>query len=238
MSYQPSFKRGLSYDKLSDPYLDYKFIFRYDNIIAFGILDSSNSITMFENIASSDHYIEDIFGIRATKVFKKAQQDIAYLMAMKIAVHFSNKDGYFVPMQQKGVPNVNLKQIIGNGVKKRLMSVENQDLGDIDAVVVDVINRKMYLLEIKYYKPAINHKEMLIKDKKIYEDINKILARTEWFEKNIADIQNAWELEEGNYEVETILITGRPNYFGKQIEGEYEKLKYSTFDGILRADKL
>ncbi|WP_421383158.1 zinc ribbon domain-containing protein [Bacillus salacetis] len=234
LTYGPSNEEEYILNYLTDPYMDFKFIFRYEGLLAFGVLDSSNSISMLSNITSSDHFIDKLFGFQATKVFKKAQQDIAYLMAMKIAEHFYKNDRYFVPLQQKGVPNVNIKQIIGNGIKKRLMSNENQDLGDIDAVVVDLVKRKIFLMEIKFFKPAVNQREMLLKDKKIYEDINKILARAEWFEKNILDVKMAWGLEHSNYEVETILITGRPNYYGEKIGKEFRKVKHLTFDGILR----
>jgi hypothetical protein len=234
MTYRPTFKAGDTYDNLYNPHMDYKFIFEYEDLIAFGVLDSSNSITMFENIASSDHFIEDIFGIKATMPFKKAQQDISYLISMKIAEHFSNKEGFFVPMQQKGVPNVNIKLISGNGIKKRIVNDLNQDLGDIDAVIVDLVNKKISLIEVKYYKPSINNREMIKKDKKIFEDIKKILAREEWFKKNLSEIIKAWGLEMGDYTIETILVTGRPNYFGKQIEEEYKNIKYHTYDSILR----
>lgn len=108
ISYKPSLKEGDSLDKLSDPYMDYKFIFEFENLLAIGGMDSANSITIFENISSSDHFIQDIFGKSATKVFKKAQENIAYLIGMKIAEHFSKKDNYFVPTQQRGVPLINL----------------------------------------------------------------------------------------------------------------------------------
>ncbi|MDR4222310.1 hypothetical protein FO518_33060 [Priestia megaterium] len=234
MAYRPSFKKGNTYDKLSDPYMDYKFIFEYDNMLAFGILDSSNSITMFENISTSDHFIEDIFNKKATKVFQMAQRDISYLMGMKIAEHFSKKQRFYVPMQQKGVPNVNIKTIVGNGIKKRIVNERNQDLGDIDALAVDITNKKILLMEIKYYKPSTNNLEMLKKDKKIFEDIEKIKARAEWFNNNIESVVKAWKLEAGEYTVNTLLITGRANFYGEQIEKETEGIQYYTYDGIMR----
>lgn len=64
---------------------------------------------------------------------------------MKIAEHFSKKN-YFVPTQQKDAPLINFKTINGNGVKKKIVSGNNIDLGDIDAVCVDTQNKKLILI--------------------------------------------------------------------------------------------
>ncbi len=236
LTYKPTFNKDMTLDELANPHLDYKFILTYDNILAFGLFDSSNSITMFENLSTTDHFIEEIFGKKASKKFKQAQSKISTLMGIKIATHFANKPGFFVPMQQKNVPHINLKIIKGNGVRKRIVDVNNQDLGDIDAVTVDENNKTILLIEIKYYKPTTNLREIHLKDKKIYEDIDKILARAKWFEENLSDVITAWDLKHDNYKIETLLVTGRPNFYGKQIESEYKgQIKYYTYDGILRS---
>ncbi|MFE4039628.1 hypothetical protein [Priestia sp. YIM B13489] len=234
LSYKPSYKES-DVDNPSNSHMDYKFLFEYENMLAIGTADSLNSMTMFENIASSDHFIQDIFGQSATKVFKKAQENIAYLIGMKIAEHFAIKEEYFVPTQQKNVPLVNFKTVIGKGIKKKIVSKSNMDLGDIDAVCVDTKNKIIVLMEIKYYKPAISNLDMLKKDKKILEDIPKIKARAEWFKANVTDVINAWGLEPGSYKVSTYLVTGRPNFYGEQIEKENENIFYFTYDKILRS---
>ncbi|RUT43273.1 hypothetical protein EJP82_20890 [Paenibacillus anaericanus] len=234
MTYNPTYNSGDSFYKLNNPHMDYKFIYNFEDLLAIGFLDSSNSITIFENVSTSDHFIEDIFGKSSTKVFKKAQRDISYLMGMKIADYFSERKGFYVPMQQKGVPNINIKTIVGNGIKKRIVNRENQDLGDIDAVVVDIVHKEILLFEIKYYKPATNNLDMLKKDKKIFEDINKILERAKWVEENISDIIEAWNLDTSSYTLKTLLITGRPNYYGEQVQREMNNIEYYTFDSIFR----
>ncbi|MGC2878317.1 hypothetical protein [Bacillus subtilis] len=234
MSYKPSFKESDTLDKLSDPYMDYKFIFEYENLLVIGVMDSANSITIFENVSSSDHFIQDIFGKSATKVFKKAQANISYLIGMKVAEHFLKKDNYFVPIQQKGVPLINFKTVHGNGVKKKIVNENNMDLGDVDAVCIDTKNKILILMEIKYYKPAVKNADMIKKDKKILEDIPKIKARAEWFKYNMEHVCKAWGLEFSSYTVSTYLVTGRPNFYGKQIENDNKEIFYFTYDEILR----
>lgn len=234
LTYKPIPKNKRNPKTLYDPHLDYKFIFEYENMIAIGIMDSANSITMFENIASSDHFIEEVFGSRATKIFQKAQSDIAYLMGMKIAVQFAVKEGFYVPMQEKGVPNVNIKTVKGNGIKMRIFNCNNQDLGDFDAVVIDLKNKKILIFEIKYFKPSMNFRELYLKDKKIMDDIPKIIARHEWMYEHRREVVRAWGLEAGEYSVETLLMTGRPNFYGKEVEKMDERVRYVTFDEVLR----
>lgn len=91
-------------------------------------------------------------------------------MAYKIAYHFDKINDYYVPKIHNGIPNINIKIIQGNGVRKRIVDGNNQDLGDVDVIVVDIINKKIFNIEIKYYKPQL----VLKKDKKIFEDITKI----------------------------------------------------------------
>ncbi|MEL7566407.1 MAG: hypothetical protein AAGU27_16205 [Dehalobacterium sp.] len=231
LGYYPSYSTGQTYDKLADPYMDYKFIFEFDNILAIGLLDSANSITMFENIISSDHFVQDIFGEGATKIFKKAQQKIATLMAIKIALRYVGKDNWYVPMLNEYVPYVNVKNIQGHGVRLKILSSQNQDLGDIDLIVLDRINHKFIIYEIKYYKPTMNIRQLITKDKKILEDIEKIKTREQWFNDNIREITIAWGLEQANYSVETVVVTARPNYYGTRLE-EYG-VRYMTYHSAL-----
>ncbi|MGZ0042033.1 hypothetical protein [Paenibacillus ottowii] len=226
--------RSNKYKKFSNPHMDYKFIFRFDNIISLGELDSSNSITIFENISVTDHFVSEFYGHDATRPFKKSQEKISTLMAYKISSHFMENDNYFVPLLEKGVPHVNVKNINGNGVKRNIVSNDNKDLGDLDAIVVDKNQKKLIIFEIKYYKPAVELTEVLSKDKKIYDDIKKIQNRAIWVENNLSNLIKAWNLEESSYNVETILVTARPNFFGKELEETYTNIRYETYDSILK----
>jgi hypothetical protein len=76
---------------------------------------------------------------------------------------------------------------------------------------------------------------MLKKDRKIFEDVSKILARAEWFKENNEYVIKAWGLNTGDYSVETFLVTGRPNFYGKNLEEENEGIKYFTYDEIMRS---
>ncbi|MCE5169901.1 hypothetical protein LQV63_11320 [Paenibacillus profundus] len=233
ITYIPTYRKGNPLIELLDPYMDYKFLFEYENLIAFGVLDSGNSISIFDNLSVTDHYIQDIFGERATTPFKKAQEKIASLMAYKIAYHFDKINDYYVPKIHNGIPNINIKIIQGNGVRKRIVDVHNQDLGDVDVIVVDIINKKIFNIEIKYYKPSTGFIEILKKDKKIFEDITKIKKRSQWIKENTDTLITAWELPLYEYLIETIVVTARPNYFGKELEKQ-EQVIYKTFDEILR----
>ncbi|WP_442603983.1 hypothetical protein [Paenibacillus sp. KN14-4R] len=235
MTYRPTYEKGKPLIELLNPHMDYKFIFEYENLIAFGVLDSGNSITIFDNLSVTDHYIHDIFGERATAPFKKAQEKIATLMAYKISNHFDKINDYYVPKIHNGIPNINIKIIQGNGVRKKMVDHNNQDLGDVDALVVDMKNMKVLIIEIKYYKPSTGLIEILRKDKKIFDDLTKIKKRAQWIKDNIDALTTAWGLPHNEYLIETIIVTARPNYFGKELEKQ-EKVIYKTFDEILRVN--
>lgn len=227
--------KGTSKQKLSNPHLDYKFIFKYENFIAIGLLDSSNSITVFKNLAMSDHFVEEMFGSRATIPFKKAQEKISTLIAYKIALHFQDRYDYYVPSIEKDIPYVNIKMFQGNGIRKKIVNELNQDLGDLDAIVINKLKKEVIIFEIKYYKPASELTEILKKDKKIFDDVDKIQRRAIWVKENMKDIITAWNLQDSEYSVKTYLITARPNYFGKQIEAENANINYFTLNSILNS---
>lgn len=227
--------KGTSKQKLSNPHMDYKFIFKYENFIAIGLLDSGNSITVFKNLAMSDHFVEEMFGSTATIPFKKAQEKISTLIAYKIALHFQDRHDYYVPSIEKDIPYVNVKMFQGNGVRKKIVSELNQDLGDLDAIVINKLKKEVIIFEIKYYKPASELTEILKKDKKIFDDVDKIQRRAIWVKENMKDIITAWNLQDCKYTVKTYLITARPNYFGKQIEAENANINYFTLNSILNS---
>ncbi|NMI03207.1 hypothetical protein HF638_04430 [Paenibacillus sp. SZ31] len=235
ISYFKYESKGDSKYRLSNPHMDYKFIFKYENFIAIGFFDSANSITVFKNLAMSDHFVEEMFGSRATLPFKKAQEKISTLIAYKIALHFQNKYDYYVPIIEKDIPYVNIKMFQGNGIRKKIVNSSNQDLGDLDAVVINKVKKEVIIFEIKYYKPASELTEILKKDKKIFDDIDKIQRRAAWVRENMDDVITAWNLQENEYTVKTYLVTARPNYFGKQIETENADISYFTLDGILNS---
>ncbi|WP_413404676.1 hypothetical protein [Paenibacillus amylolyticus] len=227
--------KGNSKQRLSSPHMDYKFIFKYENFIAMGLLDSANSITVFKNLAMSDHFVQEMFGSKATMPFKKAQEKISTLIAYKIALHFHDKYDYYVPYIEKDIPYVNVKMFQGNGVRKKIVNELNQDLGDLDAIVINKLKKEVIIFEIKYYKPASELTEILKKDKKIFDDIDKIQRRATWVKENMKDIIAAWNLQDCEYIVKTYLVTARPNYFGKQIETENANINYFTLDSILNS---
>ncbi|WFA82655.1 hypothetical protein [Paenibacillus amylolyticus] len=111
----------------------------------------------------------------------------------------------------------------------------NQDLGDLDAIVINKLKKEVIIFEIKYYKPASELTEILKKDKKIFDDIDKIQRRATWVKENMKDIIAAWNLQDCEYIVKTYLVTARPNYFGKQIETENANINYFTLDSILNS---
>lgn len=161
--YKATYNAGID---LIDPHLDYKFLLEYQGMLFLGVADSLESINIFENISITDHFINEILDEVALKPFKKAQEKIAILMALKIGLHFSSKSGFFVPQVKNGVPAYNIKLIKGNGVRKHIRNQDNQDLGDVDLVIVDKREDKLILIEIKYYKPTVSFSEIRKKDKK------------------------------------------------------------------------
>jgi hypothetical protein len=68
---------------------------------------------------------------------------------------------------------------------------------------------------------------------KIYDDIPKIRKRANWVRQNFDKISVAWGLNLSDIKIFNVIVTPRPNYYGKQVELNYGDFKYFTLNDII-----
>lgn len=91
------------------------------------------------------------------------------------------------------------------------------NLGDIDAMAINLENHEVILYELKFFKPAVSFKEMLYSDKrKLVNDeiVRKMMNRQDAVEENLdAVIAFIGGDQDINYTVKSVLVTIRSNYY-------------------------
>ena len=166
-------------------------------------------------------------------MFAKAQRNISNYFSYCVAdLLFSN--GYELPLEKyysNDCIRVEIEKIDING-KNILVK-----LGDIDVLALNRKRKEILLFELKYYKPAVEYKDMFIRDKSIIIDkevIRHIKDRESAIEKNIdAVVKFITGKEENGYSVNSILLSPRTNYYGLC----QEEVKYLTWDKLCESAK-
>lgn len=218
----------------SEIFLELFCFYEVDDYIAFGNFDMAQSIYIFEKFLLSGHFL-DVFkqGISSKKMFAKAQRNISNYFSYCVAdLLFSN--GYELPLEKyysNDCIRVEIEKIDING-KNILVK-----LGDIDVLALNRKRKEILLFELKYYKPAVEYKDMFIRDKSIIIDkevIRHIKDRESAIEKNIdAVVKFITGKEENGYLVNSILLSPRTNYYGLC----QEEVKYLTWDKLCESAK-
>lgn len=205
-----------------------------DNIV-FGNIDLSQAIFIFEKLLLSGHFL-DVFkkSLSKNNIFVQAQKTISKYFSYCVAdLLFSN--GYELPMEVyegKLCIRAEIEHIVVNG-KDILTNSEGAPLGDIDVLALNSQKKEILLFELKYYRPALNYKDMFLRDKNIIVDkkvIHHIKARESAIARNTnAVVKFIKGKEESGYSVKSVLLTPRTNYYGIC----QEEVEYLTWDQLL-----
>ena len=129
-----------------------------------------------------------------------------------------------------------IEHIVVSG-KNILADRKNAPLGDIDVLALNSKKKEILLFELKYYRPALDYKEMFLRDKSIIIDkevIRHIKARESAIVMNTnAVVKFIKGKEESGYSVKSVLLTPRINYYGIC----QEEVEYLTWDQLLKSVK-
>ena len=209
-----------------------------DNII-FGNIDLVQTVFIFEKFLLSGHFL-DVFkkGLSNNKIFVQAQRTITKYFSYCVAdLLFSN--GYELPMETyegNRCIRAEIEHIVVSG-KNILADRKNAPLGDIDVLALNSKKKEILLFELKYYRPALDYKEMFLRDKSIIIDkevIRHIKARESAIVMNTnAVVKFIKGKEESGYSVKSVLLTPRINYYGIC----QEEVEYLTWDQLLKSVK-
>lgn len=121
--------------------------------------------------------------------------------------------------------------IVDSKVKKinriRILDENNQDIGDIDVLIINIIKKKIIITEVKDFSftksPYEIHQEYLKvfcdqNDKLCY--ISKHKRRVEWMKKHLQDIIKHYHLDSVNWKIDDLLIVNEDI-----VSNEYYHLK-------------
>lgn len=218
-------------------YLELFCFYEINDYIVFGNFDLAQTVSIFEKFLLSGHFL-DIYkkGLSRNKLFVQAQRTISKYFSYCVAdLLFSN--GYILPMEvYKGnlCIRAEIEHIVVDG-KDILVDSEKNLLGDIDVLALNCKKKEILLFELKYYKPALDYKEMFLRDKSIIVDkevIHHIKARESAIVLNSnAVVKFITGKEESGYSVKSVLLTPRTNYYGIC----QDEVKYLTWDQLLKA---
>lgn len=208
--------------------------YEVSQFVVFGNFDFAQTISMFEKFLLSGHYI-DIYkeNISQNKEIKKAQNALSKYFSASVADYLSCC-GYDLPMESYldvDIPRAEIEKIDVQG-KNILINENNEKMGDIDVLALNQEKKEILVFELKFYKPTISMKDMLLRDRSLVEGkdvFRHIREREEAIRNNVDEVVNfiLGERKTG-YAVKSILLTARANYYGVQ-EKEVDYLTWTQF---------
>jgi hypothetical protein len=226
---------------ISERHVELRSIFEANDFIVFGTIDLLQNVGIFEKLVFSGHYL-DMYSAKEEipKSINNAQTKMATLLSFKLAetLHHSN---YCVPTHkvrlESGIEDVLRAEInkIPNGNRNIL-----QGLGDIDVLALNKVKRQILNIEIKYFKPGINMRDLVFGDanriagKKVIE---KVLRREKAIKENLDSVvQFICEKENSDgYTVRSFVVTIRPNFYAIDTD---LKVEYLTYNELIKSIKL
>jgi hypothetical protein len=208
--------------------------YEVNDLLILGNFDFAQTVSNFEKFLLSGDFV-DIYknNISKNKEITKAQKNLSkYFSACVSDYLYAN--GYKLPMEtylNKKIPRSEIKKIEING-NNILISNEKpaKELGDIDVLAINTLKKEILLFELKYFKPAISSKDMLLKDKSkiVDKEVRRhIQEREKVIVSNVDEVVKyiLGEYQYG-YTVKSILLTARTNFYGIQ-EKEMEYITWS-----------
>ncbi len=220
-------------------FLELFCFYEVNNNIVFGNIDLVQTVSIFEKLLLSGHFL-DVFkkSLSSNKIFAQAQRTISKYFSYCVAdLLFSN--GYELPMEMyegNMCIRAEIEHIVVNG-DNILADREKAPLGDIDVLALNSKKKEILLFELKYYRPALDYKEMFLRDKNIIVDkevIRHIRARESAIAINTnAVVKFIKGKEESGYSVKSVLLTPRTNYYGIC----QEEIEYLTWEQLLKSVK-
>lgn len=228
-----TFSINKNIDKHEDE-LELFCFYEIDDLIVFGNFDFAQTISIFEKFLISGHFI-DIYkdNLSNNKLVKKAQTTLSKYFSASVA-DYLYLHGYILPKEKylgEDVIRAEIDNIEVNG--RNILVDNNKKLGDIDVLALNRESKEILLFELKFYKPAIAVKDMLMRDRSLIVDkkvLKHIKERENVVLNNIDEVVKyiLGEVETG-YSVKSVLLTARTNFYGVQEKEDIEYLTWAQF---------
>lgn len=133
----------------------------------------------------------------------------------KVLGKFANKRGDdLVEAVVKSIDPTNLIIDTDAYIKPKAALSHVEDIGDVDVLIIDEINKILYSLECKSMSPSRNVKEMIEEITKLFGEnssdkgwIEKHMVRHKWLENNLASVGNVYKTDLTGFTVKSFFVT-------------------------------
>ncbi len=217
------------YNKCSYDYLHIELRpFYYNNeTIYLTRQETLQALKIFKNLILSEHFIEYYNLENNKKLFQAAQNKITKFFSYKIA-DILKQHNFLVPQNGNGEIIVD---IIENNTKYG-------EINDIDVLALNLKDKILYNIELKYFKPAINYNN-LFKDSFDNKYINNTLDREkkliyakEYILNKYFNINSDFD----EFSIKSIMIISRVKYKAIYKDCNMKVITYQKFIKELSAD--
>lgn len=225
--------------------LELKSILKIDGsllIYPFEFVFNSNC---FEKMVLKKHFFEYLavgledsqraeFGRALDKYEEKLSSFLAYVLLDEFCVN-----DYIVPKcgEEPMAEITSIIKVMEDKNQKNILK-DGENKGDIDVLVADPEKKEIYNIEIKFYQPLENAREMysVKKEDERNKNIVNPLRREQILCKNMDAVLHFLELdpcEAEKYRIRTIFVTPRPDYWLKKERPGVEYYEWAEMlDGI------
>ncbi|HYF84282.1 MAG TPA: hypothetical protein VEB00_14780 [Clostridia bacterium] len=202
--------------EVSTRHLELRCFYEEGKCIKFGKYTFIEVVTIFKNICFSGHFMgEMIIDKKNKSLFSELQQDMSLFFSYKLA-DFIESQGFILPRDpdEPDIVYVDIKKIINKKGKTIAFN-------DIDILAYKPAKKLIYNFELKYYKAAMSHRELVFDkiENKVYQ---QIALREKLIAENLCDILDIlfgiidWK----DVKVKSVIITARPSFGGVTSENK------------------
>lgn len=213
-------------------------ILEIGNIIVFQCFDIIPNINCFKKFTKRKHFVEyfttgwlEKEKESLNQELSKYEENMSSFFAYGIAdLLYQNE--YILPLDNNDYPYAEVKSIIAKTGKKMINILKNY--GDIDVIAANIKKKEIYNIEIKYYKPLHQLYEMSSEFK--VEERNKNIVAPMERERVLKENQDIVKKflkisDESKYEIRTIFISPRPDYW---LKTNMDTVEYYSYGEILK----
>ena len=151
----------------------------------------------------------------AEQLFSGRFRSFAGSKVSKVLGKFANKRGDdLVEAVVKSIDPTNLIIDTDAYIKPKAALSHIEDIGDVDVLIIDEINKILYSLECKSMSPSRNVKEMIEEITKLFGEnssdkgwIEKHMIRHKWLENNLEIVGNVYKTDLTGFTVKSFFVT-------------------------------
>lgn len=226
----------------STSFIELKSILEVEEDLLFYPFDFLQIYSEFNSFLYKGHFIDYYINDYDREKYQKVRRELdeyedkisTYLACVLGEILY--KEGYDFLVDNGEVMSIELSDLVIDHTKNLL-----KGNGDIDILAIDRKSKKILNVEVKNYKPLIHICKDNGKIEERRQHMSKVLARENILENNIKDVLGVFSLKEDEhtqYNVESILVTVRPDYWLTNEQMNIKYLNWVDFISLARKHSL